>query len=43
VIIKNTACRNDAEYFFGYTPIGKKAIWSEIHIIRLKAGKIIEH
>lgn len=29
--------------FMGMQPTGKHAKWSEIHIVRLKNGKIVEH
>jgi len=29
--------------FMGMKPTGKHAKWSEIHIVRLKNGKIVEH
>ncbi len=29
--------------FMGMKPSGKHAVWSEIHIARLKDGKIVEH
>lgn len=43
VVCRLTASGTMRGPFFGLRPTGRHAVWSEIHIVRLRDGKAIEH